>query len=127
MQSSSNAFQMDAQMRISARLPQAVPPQTWERDWLASLPGVQIGAGGVGIQAYKADRNSDLARAFLGAIRSNAGVPSFVNKSGTADMNIVAPAWNCPTGLEIPVLTIPPMSTSTCRIIGRRSMCSNQF
>jgi LysW-gamma-L-lysine carboxypeptidase len=96
MQSSSNAFQMDAQMRISARLPQAVPPQTWERDWLASLPGVQIGAGGVGIQAYKADRNSDLARAFLGAIRSNAGVPSFVNKSGTADMNIVAPAWNCP-------------------------------
>jgi LysW-gamma-L-lysine carboxypeptidase len=32
----------------------------------------------------------------LSAIRANAGTPSFVYKTGTADLNIVAPVWDCP-------------------------------
>jgi len=35
-------------------------------------------------------------RAFLAAIRSAGGEPGFVLKTGTADLNIVGPAWNCP-------------------------------
>lgn len=48
--------------------------------------------------AWRSDRNNLLVRAFLAAIRevSPASRPSFVVKSGTSDMNVVGPAWNCP-------------------------------
>lgn len=48
--------------------------------------------------AWRGDRNSFLVRAFLGAIREVAPEtrPSFVVKSGTSDMNVVGPAWQCP-------------------------------
>jgi LysW-gamma-L-lysine carboxypeptidase len=37
-------------------------------------------------------------RAFLGAVRSvdPAVKPGFLVKSGTSDMNVVGPAWQCP-------------------------------
>ena len=35
-------------------------------------------------------------RSFLSGIRSQGGEPRFVYKTGTADLNIVAPAWKCP-------------------------------
>ncbi len=35
-------------------------------------------------------------RAFLSGIRSTGGEPKFVYKTGTADLNIVAPVWKCP-------------------------------
>jgi LysW-gamma-L-lysine carboxypeptidase len=35
-------------------------------------------------------------RAFLPAIRAEGGKPRFKVKTGTADMNIVGPVWNCP-------------------------------
>ena len=35
-------------------------------------------------------------RALTGSIRSAGGTPSFVYKTGSADLNIVAPAWKCP-------------------------------
>ena len=48
--------------------------------------------------AWRGDRNSFLVRAFLAAIRETAPEtrPSFVVKSGTSDMNVVGPAWQCP-------------------------------
>ena len=48
--------------------------------------------------AWRGDRNSFLVRAFLAAIREVAPEtrPSFVVKSGTSDMNVVGPAWQCP-------------------------------
>lgn len=48
--------------------------------------------------AWRGERNSFLVRAFLGAIRAIAPEtrPSFVVKSGTSDMNVVGPAWQCP-------------------------------
>jgi LysW-gamma-L-lysine carboxypeptidase len=47
---------------------------------------------------YRGERDTDLVRAFLGAIRSvgNGARPSFVVKTGTSDMNVVAPIWRCP-------------------------------
>lgn len=47
--------------------------------------------------AWRSDRNNPLVRSFLGAIRERtADRPRFVVKSGTSDMNVVGPAWQCP-------------------------------
>ena len=48
--------------------------------------------------AWRAERGTLLVRSFLAAIREiDASVhPSFVVKTGTSDMNVVAPAWQCP-------------------------------
>ena len=56
-----------------------------------SLRGHEIGV--------RADRRSPLVRAFLAAIRgvgSPETAPRFVVKTGTCDMNIVWPVWQCP-------------------------------
>ncbi len=41
-------------------------------------------------------RTTSLARAFVGAIAETGGSATFKVKSGTSDMNILAPAWGCP-------------------------------
>lgn len=48
------------------------------------------------LSAFRSDKNSPLVRAFLPAIRAEGGKPRFKVKTGTADMNIVGPVWNCP-------------------------------
>ncbi len=49
-------------------------------------------------RAWRADRNTPLVRSFLGAIREvvSTAQPGFVVKTGTSDMNVVAPVWQCP-------------------------------
>ena len=49
-------------------------------------------------QAWRSERDPLLVRSFLGAIREIAPQerPSFVVKTGTSDMNVVAPVWRCP-------------------------------
>jgi LysW-gamma-L-lysine carboxypeptidase len=47
--------------------------------------------------AYRGDKNNALVRALLAAIREVGGEPGFKLKTGTADMNILGPAWGCPT------------------------------
>ena len=49
------------------------------------------------IPAYRAEKNTPLVRAFLGAIRGAGGSPVFSVKTGTSDMNLVAPLWGCQT------------------------------
>jgi LysW-gamma-L-lysine carboxypeptidase len=43
----------------------------------------------------RTDRTSPLARAFVRAIRARRGSPRFKVKTGTSDLNILAPAWGC--------------------------------
>ncbi len=47
-------------------------------------------------EAYRSDKNTPLVRAFLGALRARGATPGFTVKTGTADMNVVAPIWQCP-------------------------------
>ncbi len=49
-------------------------------------------------RAWRSDNRNDLVRCFLGAIREiDPGTrPGFVVKTGTSDMNVVGPAWQCP-------------------------------
>ncbi len=51
---------------------------------------------GYAVPAWACEKNTPLVRALLSAIRSEGGTPSFVYKSGTADLNLVAPVWKCP-------------------------------
>lgn len=48
--------------------------------------------------AWRGDRNNFLVRSFLAAIRDNFPEvrPTLLTKTGTSDMNVVGPAWNCP-------------------------------
>jgi LysW-gamma-L-lysine carboxypeptidase len=49
-------------------------------------------------QPWRGDRQNPLVRSFLGAIRTidSTAQPGFVLKTGTSDMNVVAPIWRCP-------------------------------
>lgn len=83
-----------AKMIVGFRLPPHLKPE----EVAAALPaehGATVRDYGHET-AYLADKDSSLARVIRGAIRSQGGNPRFVHKTGTSDMNIVAPIWNCP-------------------------------
>jgi LysW-gamma-L-lysine carboxypeptidase len=95
MQSGSDGFTESASLRFGVRLP----------------PGMSLGAlnealSGLtydaalrmleGVEAYRGEKNNALVRAFLPAIRKAGGTPGFTVKTGTSDMNLVAPAWGTP-------------------------------
>jgi len=46
--------------------------------------------------AFTSDRRTALAAPFVRAIRQAGASPRFKNKTGTSDMNVVGPAWECP-------------------------------
>jgi LysW-gamma-L-lysine carboxypeptidase len=46
--------------------------------------------------AYRASRSTPLARAFVRAIGAQGARAAFKVKSGTSDMNVVGPIWECP-------------------------------
>ncbi len=91
-------FEEIAALKIGVRLPPDFDPTQWydQLRELASAAGVEISPTGFPISAYRGDRNTPLVRAFLGGIRAAGGKPGFVVKTGTADLNIVAPIWGCP-------------------------------
>ncbi len=43
--------------------------------------------------AYQSTRTTPLARAFIAALRATGAKPTFKNKTGTSDMNVVVPVW----------------------------------
>lgn len=100
MESGSNDFEQSAWLRIGVRLPVDVTPD----DWYASLEEVlherddhlSVEPVGFAMPAWRCGKNTPLVRAFLSGIRSGGGEPRFVYKTGTADLNIVAPVWGCP-------------------------------
>jgi LysW-gamma-L-lysine carboxypeptidase len=96
MTSSSDGFAETARLRIGLRLPPSLSVETTHA-MLAALAGNGELAFLDGIPAYRAEKNTPLVRAFLAGIRAAGGQPGFTLKTGTSDMNIVAPAWNCPT------------------------------
>lgn len=46
--------------------------------------------------AWSNDRSSPWARAFTRAWRGRGATPRFKQKTGTSDMNVLGPAWQCP-------------------------------
>jgi LysW-gamma-L-lysine carboxypeptidase len=95
MRSSSDGFCDTAQLKIGLRLP---PGLTVEEavSMLESFTGEGKVQTSDPIPAYQGGKNTPLVRAFLTAIRGQGGSPGFYLKTGTADMNLVAPVWGCP-------------------------------
>jgi LysW-gamma-L-lysine carboxypeptidase len=96
MDSGSDDFEQWARLRVGARLPVDVTPEAWYQN-LEEISGRgTVERTGFAIPAWQCEKNTGLVRAFLSGIRSQGGEPRFVYKTGTADLNIVAPAWKCP-------------------------------
>lgn len=83
-----------AEMTVAFRLPPNITPQ----EIVTQFPptdGATVSPRG-GEVAFAGDKNSELSRLFRRAIRDNEGNPRFLYKTGTADMNVVGPIWDCP-------------------------------
>jgi [amino group carrier protein]-lysine/ornithine hydrolase len=95
MQSDENGYAQRAQLKFNVRIPPGMSPQ----DLLELLSGL-VEDGKIqlydGIPAYKTEKNNPLARNLIASIRKNGGKPGYKLKTGTSDMNVVGPVWNCP-------------------------------
>ena len=101
MESDSNDFEQWARLKVGVRLPVEVSPEAWygilnETLRVSETLRVLIEPVGFAIPAWACEKNTKLVRAFLNGIRSQGGEPRFVYKTGTADLNVVAPVWQCP-------------------------------
>lgn len=101
MQSGQDGFEQWARLNIGCRLPLDAPPEAWYRELekVVKIPGpfqVTVERSGHPLPAWECEKNSSLVRAFLHGIRQAGGTPRFVYKTGTADLNVVAPVWRCP-------------------------------
>jgi [amino group carrier protein]-lysine/ornithine hydrolase len=112
MQSDSNDFEQWARLKVGVRLPVDVTPDDWYKKIEETLKvfaehsqsevagaetfRVFVERIGFAVPAWGCEKNTPLVRAFLSGIRSQGGEPRFVYKTGTADLNIVAPVWKCP-------------------------------
>jgi [amino group carrier protein]-lysine/ornithine hydrolase len=84
-----------AEMEISMRLPLGLSAEVLENQ-LRSL-GNSADLSFFGQEpAFLAPKAGFLTRSLLGAVRAAGGQPRFVHKSGTSDMNVVGPEWDCP-------------------------------
>ena len=83
-----------AEMTVGLRLPPGISPESLEQQ-LPPANGAAVTTRGAEL-AYTGDRNSELSRLFRRAIRAAGGVPRFLYKTGTSDMNVVGPRWTCP-------------------------------
>ena len=102
----------EVEMSLGFRLPVGVTPGELEqklRELGKTLPSgttAEFEFSG-GELAYKGGKANSLVRAFLKCIRASGGKPRFVVKTGTADMNVVAPHWP-----ETPVVAYGPGDSS---------------
>ncbi|MFN8402035.1 MAG: M20/M25/M40 family metallo-hydrolase [Anaerolineales bacterium] len=94
--SSQDGFEQTATLKVGVRLPVEVLPEDWYKKLNEIIGDCHLERIGFAIPAWGCEKNTPLVRAFLSGIRSQGGEPRFVYKTGTADLNIVAPVWRCP-------------------------------
>jgi len=107
MESGMDENEQWATVKIGVRLPLEIRPQAWYQilnEVCQPNEDVQISIMKIGypIPAWVCEKNTKLVRSLLGGIRSEGGEPRFVYKTGTADLNIVAPVWQCPAAVYGP-------------------------
>lgn len=88
-------FSTSVEMKLGLRLPPGFKPSSaaHQASFLAGEATLEFSGEE---EAFVADRNSPLVRAFLEAIRSEGGKPRFKLKTGTSDMNLAGHSWRCP-------------------------------
>jgi LysW-gamma-L-lysine carboxypeptidase len=95
MNSASDGFTDTASLHVNLRLPTGLDQAALEAMVRAVMETGDFHTEDF-IPAYRVEKNQPLERAFLAAIRKSGGQPGFTLKTGTADMNLAGPAWNCP-------------------------------
>ncbi len=99
--SGQDEFDQWARLNVGVRLPVDITPDAWYEILRETLKvsktfRVLVEQVGFPLPAWECEKNSPLVRAFLSGIRSQGGTPRFVYKTGTADLNVIAPVWGCP-------------------------------
>ena len=91
-----NGLQDVAELTAGFRLPTWIAPAELEND-LRNMAGdvIQLSCDGH-TPGCQTERNDPVVRAISSAIRMEGAQPRPKLKTGTADFNVVSPAWNCP-------------------------------
>lgn len=95
MHSENDGLRETARLVIGLRLPMDITVAGLEETLVEMAGDAQLKFD-TETPAYRAEKNNALVRAFLAAIREGGGTPGFTLKTGTSDMNVVGPYWNCP-------------------------------
>lgn len=95
IRSDTDGIRSSAECRMGVRLPPEFEIDTF-RDQLENAAHVgELKFRGYE-PAYQSNRSHALCQALAAAIRAEGQTPKYKLKTGTADMNVVAPIWNCP-------------------------------
>lgn len=102
--STSNGLEQHARLEAGFRLPPAVSPQQLikvlhdiRNTYQSEFPELRIDLTFEGPEvAHATDRADPVVRALSSAIRAQGHRPRPKLKTGTADLNVVAPIWQCP-------------------------------
>ena len=94
--SNGDGFAQVAEATIAVRIPVGLHP-AGVRQSIASLcpPEAKLSFHADELP-FRAPKNTRLVASLLTAIRAQGGQPAFSYKTGTSDMNVVGPVWNCP-------------------------------
>jgi LysW-gamma-L-lysine carboxypeptidase len=95
MSSNDDGLRDEACLHIGLRLPPGFSVEEAREGIRALLPEADFEFA-QGEEAVRGDKNNSLVAGFLSAIRTEGGKPRFKVKTGTSDMNVVGPVWNCP-------------------------------
>lgn len=98
LEASSDGMIQQAHAVLGLRLPPELAPleaQTALEALAHDLLGLNLEFVGHEVP-YRGDKDNRLTRALRVAIRANGGNPRFKLKTGTSDMNVVAPHWRVP-------------------------------
>jgi len=91
-----NGLQQIVELTGGFRLPASISPNELESQIRTQTPGsVELSFDGHE-PAHRTDRNDPVVRALSNAIRAQDARPRPKLKTGTADLNVVGPVWNCP-------------------------------
>ena len=93
--SRSDGLKQYAEASVGYRLPPAVMPEQVQKQVLEHSDSAEVQFAGAEL-AYRSEKDTPLTRALRVAIRENGGTPRFKVKTGTSDMNVVAPTWDVP-------------------------------
>ena len=99
LRAGTDGLQQVAEATLGFRLPPTLSPQDAQaavRACLADLESVSVEFLGQET-AVRHPKDNLLTRAMRVGIRAHGGTPVFKVKTGTSDMNVVAPAWPVPT------------------------------
>jgi LysW-gamma-L-lysine carboxypeptidase len=91
-----DGFRDTAAMTVGFRLPPNFDVPSFQQELEQWAQGAELRFE-YADAAVRAEKNTPVVRAFLRGIRDAGGTPRFKMKTGTSDMNILAPVWGCPT------------------------------